>query len=202
MIVTITLTYVGANSGPLYDLYSDADGYVTPFATSVPIASLYPVGSNYTVSDLTTTIKLDSSGDCYPEYISVVTSTTTTTSSTTTTTTTTAIPEEIAMYLNVLSINETHADKLDFDLTIKNGTSSAYNFIVQVMNVTKGSGWVNVKADTSYANTVVTYTGTSASLLVTNSFGDTFDMRFSTDSGFSWTGTQYFGAPLILDYPV
>ena len=39
MTVLITLTLAGADTGP-FDLYSDLDGYITPFETGVSKAAL------------------------------------------------------------------------------------------------------------------------------------------------------------------
>lgn len=97
MTVTITLTSSGSNTGP-FDLYSDLDGFTTPFETGVLRASLIAGYSSSLVPDWTNTIRIQSTGEC-TNYIDVpvipyTTSTSTTstsTSSTTTTTTTLAL---------------------------------------------------------------------------------------------------------------
>ena len=92
MTVLITLTIAGTDSGP-FNLYSNLDGYVSAFETSIPKSSLVAGYSSFLVPDSTTTIRVKSVGVC-TNYIdlSVATTTTTTTSSSSTTSTTTAIP--------------------------------------------------------------------------------------------------------------
>lgn len=77
--VLITLTTAGANTGP-FDLYSDADSYVTPFENDVPKASLVSGYTSTLVPDLATIIRVQSDGQCV-NYIdlTIVTTTTTTT---------------------------------------------------------------------------------------------------------------------------
>jgi hypothetical protein len=62
MFVTITLTAAAISTGP-FDLYSDADGYVTPVDTNVPKSSLL-TGYTISVSDLSTIIRVQSVGTC------------------------------------------------------------------------------------------------------------------------------------------
>jgi hypothetical protein len=81
--VLITLTVAGADTGP-FDLYSDADGYVTPFENDVPKASLVSGYTSSLVPDLATIVRVQSDGLCI-NYIDL-------TIVTTTTTTTTAAP--------------------------------------------------------------------------------------------------------------
>lgn len=93
--VTITLTTAGTDTGP-FDLYSDADGYVTPFETGVLKAFLVAGYTSILVPDAATIIRVVSTGVCTNFVdlpINVVPSTTTTSStSSTTTSTTTAAP--------------------------------------------------------------------------------------------------------------
>jgi len=90
MTVTITLTSSGTDTGP-FDLYSDLDGYSTPFETNVPRASLVAGYTTANVPDWTNSIRIQSTGTC-TNYIDVAiipyTTTTTTTVPATTTTTT------------------------------------------------------------------------------------------------------------------
>ena len=97
--VSITLTIAGADTGPTFDLYSDADGYTTAFETDVDKDSLEAGYISNIVPDGTTIIRVYSAGTCETYVdLNVITSTTTTTSSTststtsTTSTTTTATP--------------------------------------------------------------------------------------------------------------
>lgn len=96
MTVLITLTTAGADTGP-FNLYSDTDGYVTPFETSISKASLVSGYTSTVVPNSTTIIRVRSTSVLCTNYVdlTIVISTTTTTSTTaapTTTTTTTAAP--------------------------------------------------------------------------------------------------------------
>jgi len=100
MLIQINITIPPSGSAGPFDLYSDADGYASPFETQVPAASLtagyiveLPVGA--------TIIRVCSVGTCEncidlptncPTTTTTSSSTTTSTSSTTTTTTTAAPP--------------------------------------------------------------------------------------------------------------
>lgn len=91
MTVLITLTSAGTDTGP-FDLYSDADGYVSAFETGVSKAALVSGYSSSLVPNTATIIRVKSTGVCN-NYIDIpLTTTTTTTTSSTTTTTTTAAP--------------------------------------------------------------------------------------------------------------
>lgn len=88
----ITLTTAGTGTGP-FDLYSDVDGYVTPFETGVAKSSLVSGYTSSLVTNGTTIIRVQSTSIQCPNYIDIpvsgITTTTTTTSTTTTSTTTT-----------------------------------------------------------------------------------------------------------------
>lgn len=87
MIVLITLTIAGADSGP-YDLYSNVDGYTVPFETGVSKLALVSGYTSVLVPNGTATIKVQSTGVCTNYVLIPVAGTTTTTSSTTSTSTT------------------------------------------------------------------------------------------------------------------
>jgi len=97
--VLITLTIAGTDSGP-YDLYSNADGYVTPFATGISKSVLLAGYTSYVVPDGSTIIRIMSTGVC-TNYIDLTisggTTTTTTTGVPTTTTTTTGASNSIVV---------------------------------------------------------------------------------------------------------
>lgn len=89
--ILIVLTSAGADTGP-FNLYSDVDGYVTPFETGVPKASLLAGYVSILVPDGATIIRVMSdSAFCtnYQDFSIIFTTTTTTTTETPTTTTTT-----------------------------------------------------------------------------------------------------------------
>lgn len=92
--VLITLTIAGADTGP-FDLYSDVDGYITPFETSVPKSNLEAGYLSTLVPDAASIIRVQSDGILCDNYIdlNIVFTTTTTTTTTSTTTTTTTVPE-------------------------------------------------------------------------------------------------------------
>lgn len=110
MNVFIKLTYTSSNAGP-FDLYSNIDGYTTPFETNIAKTQLVNGYTSTVVPNNTTSIKIKSEGDCEGYTIvdvvqpttstttttttlvfTTTTTTTSTTSSTTTTTTTTQLP--------------------------------------------------------------------------------------------------------------
>lgn len=92
MIVLLTLTTAGSDSGP-FDLYSNLDGYTTAFETGVDKATL-EAGYSTTVPDGATIVRITSTGDCVNSvditlrlaecdlagYVENITTTTTTTS--------------------------------------------------------------------------------------------------------------------------
>jgi hypothetical protein len=93
MFITITLTTpLGSSVGP-FDLFSNADSYVVPFDTNIPLSTLL---SGYTVELPVgaTIVRVQSLGTC-TNYIDLpvncTTTTTTTTIAPTTTTTTTVV---------------------------------------------------------------------------------------------------------------
>ena len=108
MTVLITLTIAGSDTGP-FDLYSDVDGFVVPFETNVPKASLVAGYTSSLVPNGAVVIRVTSDSVC-TNYIDLIigattttttstsTSTTTSTSSTTTTTTTAAPTYEYRAY--------------------------------------------------------------------------------------------------------
>jgi uncharacterized Zn-binding protein involved in type VI secretion len=91
---TITLTTAGTGTGP-FDLYSDFDGYVTPFETGVSKSALVSGYTTSLVYNGTTIIRVQSNSIGCTNYVDLPVSgitTTTTTSTTTSTTTTTTAP--------------------------------------------------------------------------------------------------------------
>ena len=79
MFVFITLTSAGADAGP-FNLYSDADGFVSPFAIGVSKAALL-AGYAATAPAGTTIVRIISTGVC-TNFIDVTVSATTTTTTT------------------------------------------------------------------------------------------------------------------------
>jgi len=94
MTVLITLTTAGTDSGP-FNLYTNLDGYVTPFETGVAKIDLTGGYTSTIVPDYATIVRVKSTGDCVNYIDIILTSPTTTTTTTTvapTTTTTTTLP--------------------------------------------------------------------------------------------------------------
>ncbi len=92
--VLITLVIAGADTGP-FDLYSDANGFTSPFEVDVPKASLVAGYTSILVPAAATLIKIVSKGVCTNELIlpiigTLATTTTTTTATPTSTTTSTS----------------------------------------------------------------------------------------------------------------
>jgi hypothetical protein len=80
MTVLITLTTAGADTGP-FDLYSNVDGYGSPFETGVSKASLIAGYSSSLVPDSAIIVRVMSDGDCtnFTDITILATTTTTTT---------------------------------------------------------------------------------------------------------------------------
>lgn len=92
MAITVLITITAAgNDLDNFELYSDTDGYTTPFETGITRAQLLAGYTSVIVPDITTIIRVTSTGICINSTDIVVdaTTTTTTTISPTTTTTTT-----------------------------------------------------------------------------------------------------------------
>lgn len=83
MVVTITLTTAGADTGP-FNLYSDVDGYISAFETGVAKASLLAGYTSYVVPNGTTIVRVMSNGTC-TNYINIPVFPCPTTTTTTTT---------------------------------------------------------------------------------------------------------------------
>lgn len=88
MTVLITLTIAGSDTGP-FDLYSDVDGFVVPFETNVPKASLIAGYTSSLVPNGAVVIRVTSDSVC-TNYIDLIIGATTTTTSTSTSTTSTS----------------------------------------------------------------------------------------------------------------
>lgn len=94
MIVTITLTTAGTDTGP-FNLYSNVGGFVSAFETGVSKAALLAGYTSILVPNGTTIIRVMSANPLCTNFIDITigapcTTTTTSTSSSTTTTTSTS----------------------------------------------------------------------------------------------------------------
>ena len=81
MVVTITLTTAGADTGP-FNIYSDVDGYISAFETGVPKASLLLGYTSYVAPNGTAFVRVMSDGQC-KNYIDIPVYPCTTTTTTT-----------------------------------------------------------------------------------------------------------------------
>jgi hypothetical protein len=152
MKVLLTLTTAGADTGP-FNLYSNADAYITPFVSGISRATLVAGYTTTAVPDTATTILARSIGTCPRDLYLVIsgtptTTTTTTTSSTTSTTTSTSttISPTTYYYYNIL--------RYDCNLECEPGTTATgratnaldigyfYNpgggFVYEILNATTG----------------------------------------------------------------
>ena len=96
MTVLITLTIAGSDTGP-FDLYSDVDGFVVPFETNVPKASLIAGYTSSLVPNGTVVIRVTSDSVC-TNYIDLIIGATTTTSTSTTSTSTSTTSTTTSIY--------------------------------------------------------------------------------------------------------
>lgn len=83
MVVTITLTTAGADTGP-FNLYSDVDGYTSAFEVGVSKAALLAGYTSYVAPNGTTIVRVMSNGACtnYIDLTLTICTTTTTTTAT------------------------------------------------------------------------------------------------------------------------
>jgi hypothetical protein len=83
MTVFITLTTAGTDSGP-FNLYSDLDGFVTPFEVGVSKMDLQAGYSSGVVPDFTSVIRVLSTAQYCVNYVDIILTEPTTTTTTTT----------------------------------------------------------------------------------------------------------------------
>ena len=139
MTVTITLTLAGSDTGP-FNLYSNADGYSSPFQTGVAKSVLEAGLTTGAVPEYTTEILVRSTGTCQRDlYLNVAgapaTTTTTSSTSSTTSTTTTPTPTEYTLAeigrnagpdgCPLASVLRIYLDASDYALFVDNGYSFA-----------------------------------------------------------------------------
>lgn len=149
--ILITLTAGGIDTGP-FDLYTDVDGYTTPFANNIAKAILEAGYTSVVVPDGATIIRVQSDNIICSNFTDLVivtttttttstsTSTTTSTSSTTTTTTTTILLNYETEILNCFSCDVEGSGYISgaYSLTIGGYyhlTSGQIGFITGVMAI-------------------------------------------------------------------
>ena len=142
MTVLITLTLAGSDTGP-FNLYSDENGYTTPFQTGIAKSLLVAGFTTGTVPDGTSIIRVTSEGVCGNHIdLNIIGNTTTTTTSTsstssTSTTSSTTTPNpysvtlaEIAFHAgtdgcSLGTILRIFLNNADYALFVANGNSFA-----------------------------------------------------------------------------
>lgn len=154
MIVTITLTTAGSDTGP-FNLYSDVDGFVSAFETGVSKAALLAGYTSSLVPNGTTTVRVMSNSVLCTNYIDIIiggecstttttttvvppTTTTTTTSPSTTTTTTTVTPTTTTTTTTVPPTTTTTTTIACTTWENNSGVSAYYDYVE-----CNGTVWLN-----------------------------------------------------------
>lgn len=157
--VVITLTSAGADTGP-FSLYSDIDGFVTPFETGVSKAALQAGYLSTLVPDGATVVRVKSVNLFCTNYINLTLPTTTTTSTSTSTTTSTTTPPPAEPSLNVyirdVGVSANPAPTVQYK--VNSGAFSTYggtvdsscNFRFSITGLTAGDV-ITVKTTNGYA---------------------------------------------------
>jgi hypothetical protein len=70
MTVLLTLTTAGLDT-TIFDLYSDIDGFTTPFETDVTVASLIAGYSSSLVPDYTSVVRIQAKERCV-NYVDII----------------------------------------------------------------------------------------------------------------------------------
>jgi len=165
--VLITLTLAGADTGP-FSLYSNDDGYITPFETGVGKIDLTSGYTSVVVPDGATIIRVQSEGPLCTNYVDLVigdvptTTTTTTAEPTTTTTTTTEEP--------TTTTTSSTTEAPNAEITLDNLTTSSdvvvtnLEIIIPSLTITPTSGSLPVDSGEFFAGEI-------------NSTGGTFTVR-------------------------
>lgn len=156
--VLITLTTAGTNVGP-FNLYSDVDGYISPFETGISKATLVAGYTSTLVPNAATVIRVKSNGTCL-NYIDLTITGTTTTSLTTTTTTTTSTTSTTAAptTMPVCIFNSTGAVLANFTVQWNTGNCAG------LTNVTLAAG------STTCGSTNLAVVGSSNTVVLTDNF--------------------------------
>lgn len=181
----ITLTTAGADTGP-FNLYTDIDGFVTPFETGVGKAALEAGYLSSLIPDGTSIVRVKSTSLFCTNYINLALPTTTTTTSTstsTTTTTTTAAPATV-------SIDACGSQQAD---PSGNVVIYVYASVPVATTLTVGVTWTS--ADTSTVSGTVTILagetcGTTTLIADPNETGANLEITSITPGSFG--GQTYF----------
>jgi len=82
MDILVTLTSIGVDQGTLFDLYSNVDGFITPFETNISDVNLLAGYTTSLAPDGTTRIRITNQSDKCSNYLEIAPSYTTTTTTT------------------------------------------------------------------------------------------------------------------------
>ena len=163
--VLITLTLAGTDTGP-FNLYSNIDGYATPFESSVAKIDLEAGYMSVLVPDDATTIRVASDNPLCDNYVNltIVTTTTTSTSSTTTTTTSTSTSTTTTT-TTVAPTTTTTTTSNEFDVAIYGKLEDSVlsgGVTIEYSLTNNGLDWATVGG--GWADTVCTLRGTVSAI--------------------------------------
>lgn len=190
----ITLTTAGTGTGP-FDLYSNVNGYSTPFESGVAKSSLVSGYTSSLVPNGTTVIRVQSTSVQCTNYVDIsVTGITTTTTSTTTSTTTPVNAGSIRNYSSntiassyvTVAINGSTKASFTLPSLAPGGT---YNFPTSYTTVVYGGTW-----EVRFYPTV---SGVSSANYFNMTAGSSTTDGYFTNSGSYWvasvtsSGAQY-----------
>lgn len=168
MTVLITLVLpIGGDAGP-FNLYSNTDGYVTPFATNISASALIAGYIAINVPEGTTVIRVQSVGVCtnfVNVSVNVLPTTTTTSSSSTTSTSTTAGPTTTTTSSSSTSTSSTSTSTSTStsSTTTTTTTCACVNFDVVIGPIDIAASIVDVQ----YVNCAGDTTTTSSDVVTT-----------------------------------
>ena len=149
MTILIDLTVAGVNTGP-FNLYSDADGYTSAFATNITRQQLLD-GYPAVVAAGTTNIKLQSLSDICPNDTILPVNATTSTTSTSTSTTSTTTTLNCLFIVNAQEITTTTTTTAiptilicNQNWTTKNLDVTTYSDGTEIPEVTDPNEWLSL----------------------------------------------------------
>ena len=136
MTVLITLIVAGANTGP-FNLYSDVDGYVTPFESGVAKSALLAGYTSTLVPLGTNVIRVLSQGDC-TNYVDIIIGTPPTTTTTSTACVRPGGLSDFSFYYETISPNFDFRGSLTDACNALNNGGGYGGFTGQAVNLTVG----------------------------------------------------------------
>lgn len=152
--VVITLTIAGTDTGP-FDLYSDADGYTSPFAINISKAALTAGYTSYVVPDAATLIKVMSKGTCTNSITLPIVGTSATTTSTSTSSTSSTSSSSTSSSTTSTTTTQTAEVRIYAKYVNQQASGISYS--------TDGISWTNtlLTPNTTECSLFITLTGLS-----------------------------------------